>query len=74
VANVPASTSSCDSPSFDKLHKLRSMLDEVREQFKAMWSPNQQLTVDESMLRYKGNYCPVKQYMPKKPIRFGIKI
>jgi hypothetical protein len=50
------------------------MLDEVREQFKAMWSPNQQLTVDESMLRYKGNYCPVKQYMPKKPIRFGIKI
>jgi hypothetical protein len=39
-----------------------------------MWSPNQQMTVDESMVMYKRKYYPVWQYMPKKPVRFGIKV
>jgi hypothetical protein len=25
-------------------------------------------TVDEMMVRYKGKYCPARQYMPKKPL------
>jgi hypothetical protein len=59
---------------YDKLHKLRWMLEEVLERFKAMWAPNQQLTVDEGMVMYKGIYCPIRQYMPKKPVRFGLKV
>jgi hypothetical protein len=74
VANAPTSASEKSSPSYDKLHKLRWMIDEVRDHFKNMWSPNQQLTVDESMLMYKGQYCPIRQYLPKKLVRFGIKI
>jgi len=42
--------------------------------FKAMWAPNQQMTVDEGMVMYKGKYCPIRQYMPNKPVRFGIKV
>jgi hypothetical protein len=26
------------------------------------------------MIMYKGKYCPIRQYMPKKPVRFGIKV
>jgi hypothetical protein len=74
VANAPESTSNKSSPSYDKLHKLRWMLDEVWDRFKCMWAPNQQLTVDESMVMYKGTYCPIRQYMPFKPVRFGIKV
>jgi hypothetical protein len=50
------------------------MFDEVQGRFQSMWSPNQQLTVDESMVMYKGKYCPIRLYMPKKPVRFGIKV
>jgi hypothetical protein len=39
-----------------------------------MWTPNKQMTVDECMVMYKGQYCPIRQYMPLKPIRFGIKV
>jgi hypothetical protein len=31
------------------------------------------LTIDEMMVRYKGSYCPIRQYMPKKPEKWGIK-
>ena len=74
VANAPTSVTDRDSPTYDKLHKIRWMLDEVRDRCKAMWSPNQQMTVDESMVMYKGKYCSVRQYMPNKPVRFGIKV
>jgi hypothetical protein len=74
VASAPPSITDKDSPTYDKLHKIRWMLDEIRERFKSMWSPNQQMIVDEGMIMYKGKYCPVRQYMPKKPIRFGIKV
>jgi hypothetical protein len=50
------------------------MMDEVRDRFKAMWSPNQQLTVDDGMIMYKGKYYPICQYMPLKPIWFGLKV
>jgi hypothetical protein len=32
------------------------------------------MTVDEAMLTYKVKYCRIRQYLPKKLIRFGIKI
>ena len=31
------------------------------------------MIVDEGMIMYKGRYCPIWQYMPKKPIKFGLK-
>jgi hypothetical protein len=74
VANAPPHVKDHSSPSYDKLHKLRWMLDEVRGRFMAMWTPNQQMTVDEGMVMYKGMYCPIRQYMPRKPIRFGLKV
>jgi hypothetical protein len=31
------------------------------------WSLGKFITIDEMMVRYKGSYCPIRQYMPKKP-------
>jgi hypothetical protein len=74
VANAPADVMDRDSATYDKLHKVRWMVDEVTNYFKAMWTPNQQLTVDECMVMYKGQYCPIRQYMPNKHVRFGIQV
>jgi hypothetical protein len=73
VANAPADVSDPSSANYDKLHKVRWMLNEVQGRFKAMWSPNQQMTVKVGMIMCKGKYYPIRQYMPKKPIRFGLK-
>jgi hypothetical protein len=74
VANAPPHITDPSSPTYDKLYKVRWMMDEVKDRFKAMWSPNQQLIVDEGMIMYKGKYCPIRQYMPYKPMRFGLKV
>jgi hypothetical protein len=60
VGNTFVSATNYASPTYNKLHKLRWMLDEVKEKFKAMWSLTQQMTIDESMLMYKGKYCLVR--------------
>lgn len=40
----------------------------------AQWNVGEQITIDEMMVRYKGSYCPARQYMPKKPQKWGLKI
>jgi len=60
-------------PSFDRLYKLRPMLNILADAFEAAHEPSQQLSVDEAMVRYKGR-SSMKQYMPKKPIKRGFKI
>ena len=37
------------------------------------WSLGKFVTIDEMMVQYKGSYCPIQQYMPKKPKKWGIK-
>ena len=74
VANAPPHVTNTFSPTYEKLHKIRWMMEEMRDHFKAMWSPNQHLIVDEEMIIYKGKYCPIKQYMLYKLVRFGLKI
>jgi hypothetical protein len=37
------------------------------------WSLGKFLTIDEMMVHYKGSYSPIRQYMPKKPEKWGIK-
>lgn len=38
------------------------------------WNLGQFVTVDEMMVWYKGKYCPIWQYMPNKPTKWGIKV
>ena len=58
----------------DKIAKVQWLVQAIRVRCENMWNCHQQLTVDESMVRYKGQYCPIRQFMPNKPVRFGIKL
>lgn len=59
-------------PTYDKLYKLRPMLDKLGETYKNCWKPGKYQSVDESMIKFKGR-SSMKQYMPQKPIKRGFK-
>ena len=51
---------------YGKLYKVRPFLHRVLENFKTYYQPHQQISIDESMISYKGRLSFV-QYLPKKP-------
>jgi hypothetical protein len=59
---------------YDKLGQTRWLVDSIRESCKRVWKLGKMCTIDEMMIRYKGTYCPLRQYMPQKPQKWGIKI
>lgn len=60
-------------PDYDKLHKLRPLLDLLNQNIGKVYDPSSFVTVDESMIKFKGR-CVLKQYMPLKPIKRGYKV
>jgi len=58
---------------YDKLYKIRPLLNCLSETFKKAYRPHQNLAVDESMVKFKGR-SSMKQYMQNKPIKHGFKI
>ena len=60
-------------PGYDKLFKLRPFMDPLIHSFKEMFVPQQQLSIDEAMISYKGRLSFL-QYLPKKPKKWGMKV
>ena len=58
---------------YDKLRQVRWLVNEIQYACTREWSLEKFLTIDEMMVHYKGSYCPIRQYMPKKPKKWGIK-
>lgn len=58
---------------FDRLYKLRPLIDHLNKEFKLLFSPSRELSIDESMVGFKGR-SSLKQYMPMKPVKRGFKI
>jgi hypothetical protein len=56
---------------YDILHKARPALD-IISKFQEYYLPSRDLAVDEAMISFKGRFH-LKQYMPKKPTKWGIK-
>ncbi|XP_068739096.1 piggyBac transposable element-derived protein 4-like [Montipora capricornis] len=54
-----------------KLFKIRPFLNPVIKSFCKEYRPNQNLSVDEAMVAFKGQLS-MKQYIPLKPIKRGI--
>ena len=52
-----------DNPDFDKLFKVRPLVDSLKANFKLQYKPHEVLSVDEAMIRFKGRTSLV-QYMP----------
>ena len=57
----------------DRLHKLRPFLELVRERCKKVYSPGKELSVDKSLVLFKGRLA-FKQFIRTKRARFGIKL
>ena len=57
--------SKCGEPGYDRLARILHLVD-----YKSVYHPH---TVDEAMIKFKGR-SKIKQYLPKKPIKRGIKV
>ena len=58
---------------FDRLYKIRPMLSQLNRKFQEIYSPSQNISVDEGMIAFKGRLS-FRQYMPAKPTKYGIKV
>ena len=60
-------------PNYDKLWKVRLLITALEKNCRKLYSPHQQLPVDESMI---GTKCRLSfiEYMPAKPVKWGVKV
>ena len=60
-------------PQYDKLYKVRPLIEIICRNEQSSYYPHQEVAVDEAMVLFKGR-SSIKQYMPLKPIKRGYKI
>ena len=58
---------------YDKLYKIRPLLNTIISNTQAAYDLHQQVAVDEAMVLFKGRSA-MKQYMPQKPTKRGYKL
>uniref|UniRef100_A0A803JPT4 PiggyBac transposable element-derived protein domain-containing protein n=2 Tax=Xenopus tropicalis TaxID=8364 RepID=A0A803JPT4_XENTR len=61
-----------DVPGHDRLHKLRPLINSLSERCGEVYTPSQNICIDESLLLFKGRIA-FRQYIPSKRARYGIK-
>ena len=61
------------TPGYDKLYKIRPVLDAICGKYKTLYNPGQNVSVDEAMVKFKGR-SSIMQYQPLEPIKWGIKV
>ena len=59
-------------PGHDPLFKVRPFLDPLIQNFQDAYQPSRELSIDESMIGFKGRLSFI-QYLPKKPTKWGMK-
>ena len=63
-----------NEPGFDRIAKTRWLVEMFVKVSKDIYNLEREITVDECVIPYKGRYCYIRQFMPDKPVRFGIKV
>lgn len=71
--NDNSMTPSKTSPEYDKLYKVRPVLDMINSACQREAKQTNSQSIDEAMIRFKG-VSSLKQYMPAKPIKRGFKV
>jgi len=64
---------SWDDAPYNPLYKLQPLIDNCQQNFRDRYIPGCDMSVDEDMKNNKGRLY-FRQYMPKKPIKYGIKV
>lgn len=62
-----------DSPDYDRLYKIRPLVNILNNAFQTEAIQTKCQSIDESMILFKGR-STLKQYMPLKPIKRGYKV
>nr|XP_023669104.1 piggyBac transposable element-derived protein 4-like [Paramormyrops kingsleyae] len=57
----------------DKLAAIRDIWDLWADRLPALYSPGENVTVDERLIRFRGR-CSFRQYLPNKPRKYSIKL
>lgn len=70
--NDNASQPKRGTPEYDKLYKVRPLINVLSETFLSSYLPSKHQSIDESMIKFKGR-SGFRQYMPLKPIKRGFK-
>ena len=65
--------SNTSDPAYDRVWKVRPVINILLEQFLKVYNPHQQNSIDEAMIPFKGRSF-LKQYLPNKPTKRGIKV
>lgn len=60
-----------DNPSHDRLFKVRPLLDHLNTTWKTAYHPNCEVSVDESVVAFKGRTI-MSVYKPNKPHKWGL--
>jgi hypothetical protein len=74
LVNKNTIVSDRSSPHFDPFAKSRWLLEDLVWNFQAHQNPDEFLSIDECMIPYSGRYCRFRQFLPRKPVRYGIKV
>ena len=61
-----------NSPNYDKLFKVKKLLDLLLPRFLEVYNPERNLSIDKTLIKFKGKIY-FRQFIPIKPGRFGIK-
>jgi len=62
-----------NDPDRDRLYKVRPLVDLLVSKFKSNYIPEKNISIDKELLLWKGR-LGLKQYIPLKCARFGIKM
>lgn len=60
-------------PVFDRMRKVRSLIDIVNTNTQHEYCPHREISIDEAIVGFKGRNS-MKQYMPMKPTKRGFKM
>ena len=59
---------------YHPLFKVNTIIKMLMSRIRTVWIAGDRITIDESMIRYMGRAVAFIQYMPRKPIKHGIKV
>lgn len=57
----------------DPLRKMRQLDTDLQKKCDSAWNALQHIALDEAMIRCLSKRCPILRYLPRKPIKWGIK-
>ena len=60
-------------PGYDKLYKVRPILESISQKCLSLYKPHRENSIDEAMVGFKGR-SSLKQYVPSKPTKRGYKV